>query len=214
MRNPTLGSMSLFSPSGHRKYLTSDERQRFLDTAARHDNVKVRSLCAVLTYTGCRVSEALALTPASVDAAEGFIAVRCLKKRSKATVVREVPVPPELIDLLRAVHDLDTPCAGKLWSWSRSRAWQIVKQVMREAGIPSGPHATPKGLRHGFGLHAVRCGVPINLVQRWLGHTSMTTTAIYLQAMGREERDFAGRMWSKKESWSSPSRLECEIRPA
>jgi integrase len=174
MRNTTLGSLSLFTPAGHRKYLTSDERQRFLEAAARHVSPRVRTLCAVLTHTGCRVSEALALTPGSIDAAEGFIAVRCLKKRSKTPVVREVPVPSELIELVRAIHGTDGVSVGKLWSWSRSRAWQIVKQVMNDAGIPLGPHATPKGLRHGFGLHAIRCGVPINLVQRWLGHASMS----------------------------------------
>ncbi|MEZ5818933.1 MAG: hypothetical protein R3D44_17820 [Hyphomicrobiaceae bacterium] len=26
---------------------------------------------------------------------------------------------------------------------------------MRSAGITSGPHVTPKGLRHGFGLQAI-----------------------------------------------------------
>jgi integrase len=56
---------------------------------------------------------------------------------------------------------------------------------MTEAGIADGPHATAKGLRHGFGLH-IRSGVPLNLVQRWLGHASIATTAIYLQAMGAE----------------------------
>ena len=73
----------------------------------------------------------------------------------------------------------------------------LVKDVMKQAGITAGLHATPKGLRHGFGLHAIRCGLPLNLVQRWLGHSSMTTTAIYLQAMGQEEREFAARMWDK-----------------
>ncbi|HRD76437.1 MAG TPA: tyrosine-type recombinase/integrase, partial [Hyphomicrobiaceae bacterium] len=53
-----------------------------------------------------------------------------------------------------------------------------------------------KGLRHAFGLHAIRCGVPLNLVQRWLGHASITTTVIYLQALGPEEREFAARMWT------------------
>ena len=38
-------------------------------------------------------------------------------------------------------------------------------------------------------------GVPQNLVQRWLGHASATTTAIYLDAVGIEEREFAERMW-------------------
>jgi integrase/recombinase XerD len=45
-------------------------------------------------------------------------------------------------------------------------------------------------------LHAIRCGVPLNLVQKWLGHARMETTAIYLQATGPEEREMAERMWA------------------
>jgi integrase/recombinase XerD len=29
-----------------------------------------------------------------------------------------------------------------------------------------GPHASPKGLRHGFGVAAVSVGIPLNLVQK------------------------------------------------
>jgi integrase/recombinase XerD len=65
-----------------------------------------------------------------------------------------------------------------------------------EAGVAAGPHATPRGLRHSFGLRAIRSGVPLNLVQRWLGHASMHTAAIYLQAIGDEEHEIAARMWS------------------
>lgn len=53
----------------------------------------------------------------------------------------------------------------------------------------------PKGFRHGFGVHAIRCGVPPDLVQRWLGHADIWTTAIYTQVMGPEERSIAARMW-------------------
>ena len=66
---------------------------------------------------------------------------------------------------------------------------------MADAGIGAGLHAMPKGLRHGFGLHAMRAGVPISLVQRWLGHARLETTSIYLQAIGVEERELAERMW-------------------
>lgn len=195
MRTNTLGTLSLFTAAGHRKYLTSDERWRFLSAAACQPRPEVHTLCAVLAHTGCRLSEGLSLTAASFDLTDGFVAIRCLKKRSKVPIVREVPLPPDLLNLLCDVHDIDRSFTGRLWTWSRSRAWQLVKQVMHEAGLPAGPHATPKGLRHGFGLHAIRCGVPVNLVQRWLGHASMNTTAIYLQAMGREERAIAARMW-------------------
>ena len=55
---------------------------------------------------------------------------------------------------------------------------------------------TPKGLRHSFGIHAIRSGALLDLAQRWLGHASMTTTAIYLDALGEEEREIAARMWA------------------
>ena len=55
-----------------------------------------------------------------------------------------------------------------------------------------GPHASPKGLRHGFGVAAVSAGSPLNLVQKWLGHAQLTTTAIYADAVGEEEQSIAG----------------------
>ena len=65
---------------------------------------------------------------------------------------------------------------------------------MRARAI-AGPMASPKGLRHGFGIRAAGRNVPTNLIQRWMGHASPDTTAIYLDAIGAEERQFASRMW-------------------
>lgn len=198
MHTDTLGSMSLFTMAGQRKYLSPDERRRFLATASSQTRPEVRTFCMVLAHSGCRISEALSLTLSAFDLAEGFVAIRCLKKRGRTPIVREVPLPPDVISALRLVHGADPSSTKRLWPWSRSRAWQIVKAVMADAGTEGGPHASPKGLRHGFGLHAIRSGVPINLVQRWLGHASINTTAIYLQAMGREEREIAARMWTDR----------------
>lgn len=196
MRGGAVHTGSLYSVSGQRKYLTQDERARFIAAAERCPRANVRTLCLTLAWTGCRISEALALTASSIECEGGFIALRCLKKRSGLVVVREVPVPRSLLSEIDAVHRLDgLQRDARLWPFSRCRAWQLVKAVMDEANVPHGLHATPKGLRHGFGLHAIRSGVPINLVQRWLGHARMETTAIYLQAMGSEERAIAERMW-------------------
>jgi site-specific recombinase XerD len=67
-----------------------------------------------------------------------------------------------------------------------------------DAARLDGPHASPKGLRHGFGVAAVSAGIPLTLVQKWLGHaqlTTTTTTAIYANAVGAEEHEVARRMW-------------------
>jgi integrase len=53
-------------------------------------------------------------------------------------------------------------------------------------------------LRHGFGLSALQAKVPPYLVQRWLGHASLRTTAIYGDVIGPDERAFAQQMWTSE----------------
>ena len=56
--------------------------------------------------------------------------------------------------------------------------------------------ANPKGLRHSFGVYATaEKQIQLNMVQRWMGHSHITTTAIYANALGEEERKIASRMW-------------------
>jgi integrase len=174
--------------AGRRKYLSAGERARFLSAANRLEPQR-RALCYVLAYAGCRISEALTLTVHHVDWERGTLTVRTLKRRR--TVFRAVPVPPATLDMLR---ELAPDEEGRFWTMHRVTAWRVVKRTMCRAGI-SGPMACPKGLRHGFGMCAAGHNVPTNLIQRWMGHASPTTTAIYLDAVGVEERQFASRMW-------------------
>jgi integrase/recombinase XerD len=110
-------------------------------------------------------------------------------------------VPPALLEALDLVHGLRELQARRgqgrgvrLWPWSRMTGWRAVHRIMQAAGL-EGPQASPKGLRHGLGVAAVSAGIPLNLVQKWLGHAQLTTTAIYADAVGAEEQDIARRMW-------------------
>ncbi len=191
--------MALHTANGARKYLTAGERDAFLLEADVADR-PVRTLCMTLAYAGCRLSEALALTTDRVDLAAGVLTIESLKKR-RTGIYRVVPVPPALLETLDMVHGIREAQSrrGKnrserLWPWSRMTGWRAVHAVMQAAGL-DGPHASPKGLRHGFGVAAVSAGIPLNLVQKWLGHAQLSTTAIYADAVGAEEKDIAQRMW-------------------
>ena len=70
---------------------------------------------------------------------------------------------------------------------------------MAEADI-RGSQASPKGLRHGFGVANAQESVPMATTQKWLGHAKLETTAIYQQAVGAEERAFAERLWARLEA--------------
>jgi integrase/recombinase XerD len=190
--------MSLYGPAGARKYLNAAERRRFIKAATRAEP-RTRLFCLVLGWSGARISEVLALTPASIDIDSGVASIETLKRRKRG-VVRQVPLPRPLLAQLNRVFDLrhcqrDPDLATKrLWDWSRSTAWRRVKMIMAQARI-AGAHAMPKGLRHGFGVNAFQSNVPPHLVQRWLGHASLETTAIYADVIGPDERAFAERMW-------------------
>ena len=54
-----------------------------------------------------------------------------------------------------------------------------------------------RGLRHGFGVAAVNAGIPLNMVQKWLGHAQLSTKAIYADAVSAEEQAIAARMWDE-----------------
>jgi integrase/recombinase XerD len=196
---PPIG-MQLHTTDGIRKYLTAGERADFLRAAALGDR-EVRTLCMTLAYAGCRLSEALALTADRVDRAAGVLVFESLKKR-RTGIFRSVPVPPALLDALDLAHGLRAlqTRRGKgrgvrLWPWSRMTGWRAVHAVMAAAGL-DGVAASPKGLRHGFGVAAVSAGIPLNLVQKWLGHAQLSTTAVYANAVGAEEKDIARRMWN------------------
>lgn len=180
--------IELYDDAGRRKYLNAAERERFL-VAAEHLGAAECALLYVLAFSGCRVSEALALTRHHLDAERDTLTFRTLKRRRRQ--FRTVPVPPEVSAMLLAL-----PAQGDalFWTMHRATAWRIVIATMAAAGI-EGPMATCKGLRHSFGMRAAGSNVPPNLIQRWMGHASQETTAIYIDAVGAEERAFAQRMW-------------------
>lgn len=196
-----MSEMRLYDTDGRRLYLNAEERQAFLAAAAKAAP-KSRLFAETLHYTGCRLSEALALTPERIDLAEGRIIFNSLKKR-RDDVYRSVPVPADYLTRLELTFGLrqaqrrPKKKAERLWTWSRVRGWQIVKEIMAQADIADGPHRTPKGLRHAYGINAIGKGVPLNILQKWLGHAQLTTTAIYANAGGKEETEIAARMWDQ-----------------
>lgn len=188
----------LYDQQGKRKYLTKGERQAFI-AAAKRASPEIETFCLTLAYTGARISEVLALVPLRIDTSANAIIIECLKKRRRG-VYRAVPVPSNLLERLNEVHRIDTYRSvadlsqSRIWRWSRTTAWSRVRTVMRMANIVHGPNM-PKALRHAFGVGGMQAGVPLNLIQRWLGHSDIETTAIYTNVMGDEERELADRMW-------------------
>ena len=188
-KNRQAARASPFDAKGRRKYLTPAERDAFLKAAAGRE---VRTFCHTLCFTDApRISEALTLPADRVDLKEGTVVFESLKKRRRG-LYRTRAGPAALLDALNMVHDIKAAAQARrgscafLWPWARNTAWRHVQGVVKAAKV-KGPHAMPKGLRHGFSIKAVTSGIPLNMLQQLLGRAQLSTTSIYADAMGPEK---------------------------
>src|ERR687890_2462238 len=112
---PSPTGMRLYDTQGHRLYLTDSERDAFRRAAEKAPR-EVRTYCHTLLYTGCRPSEALALTANRVDFQAQAITFESRKKR-RPGIYRAVPVPAALLDALDLVHGIrDRQTRARLWT--------------------------------------------------------------------------------------------------
>ena len=190
MKNPD--TLSLYNNYGRRKYLTSNERKKF-NFICQSKDTSVQLFLLMLSHSGARISEVINLEAAQIDFAHGIVIIESLKKRKKG-IFRAVPLPEEYLDSLK-IYLEQNHIDKRIWEFTRRTASRHVKSLMTEAGIV-GIQACAKGLRHGFAVSAIENNIPLNLIKNWMGHSSIETTAIYLNVSGQEERNFAKRMWN------------------
>ena len=112
------GTIQLVDGRG-RKYLTAEERERFLAAAAREERPERQTFALVLAHSGARLSEVLALRPRDVDLDAGAIRISTLKRRAEHW--REVPLPAETLRALGA-HVVEALQGDRLGHASRKAA--------------------------------------------------------------------------------------------
>ena len=56
-----------------------------------------------------------------------------------------------------------------------------VKRAEELGAISPGKRISTHTLRHSYARHLLMNGIPINYLSRWLGHSSIQTTLIYLE---------------------------------
>ncbi len=78
---------------------------------------------------------------------------------------------------------LSGPTRG--WPWSAAAARAGLRRLAERAGVRR--RFAPHQLRHAHAVEMAREGVPLNVIQRQLGHANLGTTSIYLQGIDPEE---------------------------
>ena len=184
----------------------SEQEVQDLFAAANRDNsykgIRNKVMLYLIYASGMRVSELVNLTIDQIQFDTGFI-----KLSGKGNKDRVVPVPGNILDLLRYYIDvvylklvpkdkidllkkenyLFFACYGKkIKPISRQSFWFILKKILKQASIFK--DISPHSLRHSLATHLLKNGADIRSLQMLLGHENISTVQIYTHLGDSEVR--------------------------
>lgn len=147
---------------------------------------------------GLRLHEGLSLQVSDIDGQRLQVHVH----RGKGAKDRYVPLPQDTLMLLRAywrTHRNKTwlfPATGRDQKqsptapepMSRNSVQGAFRQAKQRAAITKTGLAI-HALRHAYATHLLEAGVNLRLIQRYLGHTRLETTMVYLHLTHKGHED-------------------------
>ena len=144
-------------------------------------NLKHRTLIMLAYSTGMRRNEIRLIKPGHIDSER--MQVRVVHGKGKKD--RFTILSPKALELLRFYYQLHKPSTflfepsgKKNTHLSDGTLNIIVKRAAKKAGIRK--NVSFHTLRHSFATHMLENGINIRIIQKFLGHTSIKTTSIYL----------------------------------
>jgi len=150
-------------------------------------NAQAEVLMLTQWRAGLRISEALGLEVGDLDFSDDGDNATLRVRRGKGNKPRFVPLHPELAATLQTYIRMGNIRRGKVFSTTRSTAWRWMQSSLGKVKelnqMPQDKEAGTHVLRHSAARHWLSCGVPINAVSLWLGHSHIETTLIYLRLL-------------------------------
>ncbi|MEK9146465.1 MAG: tyrosine-type recombinase/integrase, partial [Elusimicrobiota bacterium] len=185
--DPTAGFKSPHLPKRLPEFLTEPEVERLLEVpdGGGFHLVRAKAMLELFYAAGIRASELISLRPEYANLGEGW--VRVLGKGSKE---RMVPIHERARKVLERYLRLREARFGARGSdaemflsrsgkrLSRTQLWRDLRMLGKKAKLSRELH--PHLLRHTFATHLLRGGADPRSVQELLGHSSLSTTQIYM----------------------------------
>ena len=175
-------TLALVRPPRERKLpvvLSREEVHRILGCLRR----PYYRVCLSTIYScGLRLQEGVQLEVADIDSDRMLIHVR-----GKGNKDRYVPLPQRTLHMLREYW---VTHRHPVWIFPDRRAMTSATAPLNKSGVQyafgaalkaSGvqKRATVHTLRHSWATHLLEAGVNLRQLQVWLGHSSLSTTAVY-----------------------------------
>ena len=178
-------TLSLIRPPQEEKLpvaLSVEEVQRVLGCVQR----PAYRVCLSTIYScGLRLLEGVQLQVGQIDSSRMGLHIQ----HGKGGKDRYVPLPQRTLTLLRGywvkhhnpVWLFPTARSGGLATagvpMDASGAQKAFRAALQESGVHKA--ASVHTLRHSWATHLLEAGVSLRLIQVWLGHSSLATTALY-----------------------------------
>ncbi len=142
-------------------------------------NLKIQTIIMTLYGTGLRLNELLSIKLTAIDSSR--MSIKVIGKGNKE---RYVPINNILLKQLRNYWKAYRPKEYLFETNNRSKRYSgrsiqhMFTLAKKKVGITKegGPHM----LRHTYATHLIEAGVPLVMVQRLMGHSSIRTTSGYL----------------------------------
>ena len=180
--------------------LSVDEVKRLLTSATPFHN---QAYFTTVYSLGLRLHEGLCLQVSDIDGQR----LQVHSHRGKGAKDRYVPLPADTLALLRTywqTHRHPTwlfPATGRDHTqsptaaspMSRSSVQGAFRKAKQRAGITKTGVAIHT-LRHSYATHLLEAGVNPRLIQRYLGHTQLETTMLYLHLTHKGHEDAYERL--------------------
>lgn len=156
--------------------LSQSEVQRMFDVC---DNLKHKTILAMLYSCGLRVSELINLKWSHIDRSRMIINVIAGKGKKD----RQVPLSPPIIPLLEKYFTEYRSRVFVFNGWKDEPQYSprsvglVMQQLADKTKI--GKRVYTHLMRHNCFTHMVENGIDINLIQRIAGHNNVKTTMMY-----------------------------------
>ena len=193
-------------------YLEPDQVERLI---AATTNPRDVLLVRIPWRSGIRVSELIGIRIQDIDFDNRAIVIKVqkMRKRDGKAIERRrvVPIDQGTLDMVREYLEWrkQFPYKGDLLlPITRQRVDQIYWKLGRRAGIKEiGDPAVskhrklhPHVLRHSFAIHCIKHGMSVERLQKILGHSSPTTTSVYLQFSAADLHEDYDKIWEENET--------------
>lgn len=190
-----LRSLALAAQLDCPKYLLAPEITELLQYLP---DLHQRTLVDTLWNTGARIHEVLSLTKGDfyLDEQTPFVVLKTLKQRNQAALVgsekrsnmtkRAVPLfDTSYVQLMKSyfvtMRHKNQDIIWPIQSDNTVRNW--LRQAMTQATLNGTTYVvdpiTCHTFRHSFAMHLIFNGVPLKLIQAYLGHKKFSSTDIY-----------------------------------